>query len=159
MTARRLLLPIAAALLTGASAVRAQIATALERSFRAPPDEAKPRVWWHWMNGNVTRAGITADLEWMKRVGIGGMQMFDGSLGTPQFVENRLVWMTPQWKAAFRHAASEADRLGLEMTMAASGGWSETGGPWVTPAQAMKKLVCSETRVIGPRRFAAKLAA
>ena len=80
----------------------------LDRAFRTPPDEAKPRVWWHWMNGNVTREGITADLEWMERVGIGGMQMFDGSLGTPQFVENRLVWMTPAWKAAFRHAAAEA---------------------------------------------------
>src|SRR5215203_7266355 len=130
----------------------------LERAFRTPPDEAKPRVWWHWMNGNVTREGITADMEWMKRVGIGGMQMFDGSLGTPQFVENRLVWMTPPWKAAFRHAAVEADRLGLEMTMAASGGWSETGGPWVKPAQAMKKVVWSETTIEGPRRFTGALA-
>jgi hypothetical protein len=129
----------------------------LERTFRTPPDDAKPRVWWHWMNGNVTREGITADLEWMKRVGIGGMQMFDGSLGTPQFVENRLVWMTPAWKAAFRHAASEANRLGLEMTMAASGGWSETGGPWVKPAQAMKKIVWSDTVLEGPRRFVGRL--
>ncbi|PYP77228.1 MAG: glycoside hydrolase [Gemmatimonadetes bacterium] len=129
----------------------------LDRSFRTPPDDAKPRVWWHWMNGNVTREGITADLEWMKRVGIGGMQMFDGSLGTPQFVENRLVWMTPAWKAAFRHAAAEANRLGLEMTMAASGGWSETGGPWVKPTQAMKKVVWSDTTLEGPRRFTGTL--
>jgi hypothetical protein len=133
--------------------VRPSAPAPLERSFRTPPDAAKPRVWWHWMNGNVTKEGITADLEWMKRVGIGGMQMFDGSLGTPQFVENRLVWMTPPWKDAFRHAAAEADRLGLEMTMAASGGWSETGGPWVEPRQAMKKVVWSETDVSGPRRF------
>jgi hypothetical protein len=132
---------------------------ALERGFRTPPEAAKPRVWWHWMNGNVTKEGITADLEWMKRVGIGGMQMFDGSLGTPQFVDRRLVWMTPEWKDAFRHAAAEADRLGLEMTMAASGGWSETGGPWVKPEQAMKKVVWSETRVTGPRRFTAALPA
>lgn len=56
----------------------------LQKGFREPPDSAKPRVWWHWMNGNVTKEGITADLEWMKRVGIAGMQMFDGNLGTPQ---------------------------------------------------------------------------
>jgi hypothetical protein len=129
----------------------------LEQGFHTPPADAKPRVWWHWMNGNVTKEGITADLEWMKRVGIGGMQMFDGSLGTPQFVDERLVWMTPAWKAAFRHAASEANRLGLEMTMAASGGWSETGGPWVKPAQAMKKIVWSDTTLEGPRRFVGKL--
>jgi hypothetical protein len=63
----------------------------LERGFARPPDTAKPRAWWHWMNGNVTKEGITADLEWMKRVGIAGFQMFDGDLGTPQLVENRLV--------------------------------------------------------------------
>ncbi len=85
------------------------------------------------MNGYVTQAGITADLEWMKGSGIGGMQMFDGSLATPQFVDQRLVWMAAEWKAAMRHAAAEADRLGLEISMAASGGWSMQPG---NPAQA-----------------------
>ncbi|HEY7304314.1 MAG TPA: glycosyl hydrolase [Bryobacteraceae bacterium] len=130
----------------------------LEKGFKTPPDSAKPRVWWHWMNGNVTKEGITADLEWMKRVGIGGMQMFDGGLAIPQFTEKRLVWMTSDWKDAFRHAAAEADRLGLEMSMAASGGWSETAGPWVKPQECMKKFVWSETRVEGPRTFSAQLA-
>ncbi len=130
----------------------------LAEGFRTPPESAKPRVWWHWLNGNVTKEGITADLEWMKRVGIGGMQMFDGNLGTPVFVDKRLVWMTPEWKEAFRHAGAEADRLGLEMSMAASGGWSETAGPWVKPEEAMKKVVWSETTVQGPRKFAGKLA-
>jgi (4-O-methyl)-D-glucuronate---lignin esterase len=125
----------------------------LEQGFKNPSDAAKPRVWWHWLNGNVTKEGITADFEWMKRVGIAGMQMFDGSLGVPVFVDKRLVWMTPDWKDAFRHAAAEADRLGLEMAMAASGGWSETAGPWVKPEEGMKKVVWSETRVEGPRKF------
>jgi alpha-L-rhamnosidase len=129
----------------------------LEKRFQNPPDSAKPRVWWHWMNGNVTKEGITADLEWMKRVGIGGMQMFDGSLGVPQYTDKRLVWMTPDWKDAFHHTAAEADRLGLEMSMAASGGWSETAGPWVKPEQGMKKVVWSETQVEGPRTFSAAL--
>jgi hypothetical protein len=150
-----------AALAAFAGSSRAQPAAApadaLERGFKDPPDSAKPRVWWHWLNGNVTKEGITADLEWMKRVGIAGMQMFDGSLGVPLFVDKRLVWMTPEWKDAFRHAAAEADRLGLEMAMAASGGWSETGGPWVKPEEGMKKVVWSETRVDGPRRFSGAL--
>src|SRR5580765_4673121 len=64
----------------------------LERGFRNPPDSAKPRVWWHWMNGNITKEGIKADLEWMKRVGIGGFQNFDAGLNTPQIVEKRLVF-------------------------------------------------------------------
>jgi hypothetical protein len=125
----------------------------LERGFENPPNTAKPRVWWHWMNGNITKPGIQADLEWMKRVGIGGFQNFDAGLTTPQVVEKRLVYMTPEWKDAFKFAANLADQLGLEMAIAGSPGWSESGGPWVPPAEGMKKYVWSETRVNGGEPF------
>ena len=95
----------------------------LEDQFRDPPNSARPRVWWHWMNGNITKEGIAKDLAWMKRVGIGGMQNFDAGLATPQIVKERLPYMTPGWKDAFRFAASESDRLGLEMAIASSPGW------------------------------------
>ncbi len=130
---------------------------ALLTNFKNPPSGAKPRVWWHWMSGNITKEGIRADLEWMKRVGIGGFQNFDAGLSTPQIVDKRLVYMTPEWKDAFRFTATLADKLGLEMTIAGSPGWSESGGPWVTPAQAMKKYVWSETQVEGGRPFTGKL--
>jgi hypothetical protein len=101
------------------------------------------------MNGNITKDGITADLNWMKRVGIGGMQNFDAALATPQIVDKRLVYMSPEWKDAFHHAAELAQQLGLELAIASSPGWSETGGPWVVPKDAMKKLVWSEIEVTG----------
>jgi len=126
---------------------------ALERGFDNPPDSAKPRVWWHWMNGNITKEGIQLDLEWMKRVGIGGFQNFDAALNTPQVVEKRLVYMTPEWKDAFKFTAILADKLGLEMAIAGSPGWSESGGPWVPPSQAMKKFVWSVLSVEGGRPF------
>jgi integrase len=122
-------------------------AASLEASFRDPPQSARPRIWWHWMNGNVTKDGIAKDLAWMKRVGIGGLQNFDVNLQTPQVVEKRLVYMTPEWKDAFRFAASEADRLGLELAIASSPGWSETGGPWVKLEDGLKKLVWSAVDV------------
>jgi hypothetical protein len=112
----------------------------LERGFQNPPDSAKPRVWWHWVGSNVTEEGITKGLEWMKHVGIGGMQMFDVGTGGGQVVKKKTIFMTPEWFHVLHHAASEADRLGLEMSMAASGGWSETDGPWVKPERAMKKV-------------------
>ena len=144
--------------LLGAWTVSAQNPSdALERGFENPPDSAKPRVWWHWMNGNITKDGIKLDLEWMKRTGIGGFQNFDAALATPKVVENRLVYMTPEWKDAFRYATTLAGQLGLEMAIAGSPGWSETGGPWVPPAQAMKKLVWSETQVDGGRPFTGAL--
>src|ERR1039458_5031141 len=131
---------------------------ALEQGFKSPPDAAKPRTWWHWTNGNITKEGITKDLEWMKRAGIGGMQLADVASGSGQTVEKKILFGSPEWLDAVRHAASEADRLGLEMTIFSSAGWSETGGPWVKPEQAMKKLVWSETAVEGPRNFDSRLA-
>ena len=131
----------------------------LAEQFRDPPASARPRVWWHWMNGNVSKDGIARDFAWMKRVGIGGVQNFDANLQTPQIVDKRLVYMTPEWKDAFRFAAHEADRAGLELAIAASPGWSETGGPWVKPQDGLKKLVWSETTLPAGKRFSGKLAA
>ncbi len=129
----------------------------LEQGFRNPPDAAKPRTWWHWTNGDITKEGISKDLEWMKRVGIAGMQVADVASGRGQTIEKKVEFGSPEWLDALRHAASEAQRLGLEMTIFSSPGWSETGGPWVKPEQAMKKLVWSETIVDGARKFEGKL--
>ena len=126
-----------------------RVIEALIQGFASPPDEAKPRVWWHWMNGNVTKEGIRRDLEWMRRIGIGGLQSFDGGFGTPQVVEERMVYMTPKWRDAFRYATELAEEFGMELAIASSPGWSETGGPWVQAPDGMKKLVWSETRVAG----------
>ena len=129
----------------------------LEQGFKEPPDSAKPRVWWHWTNGNVTKEGITKDLQWMKRVGIGGMHLADVAAGGGQTVAQKIRFGTPEWFDAVHHAAAEAQRLGLEMGIFSSAGWSETGGPWVKPEQAMKKLVWSETNIEGPAHFTGKL--
>src|SRR5882724_2402796 len=131
----------------------------LQQRFAEPSQSARPRVWWHWIDGNVTRDGITRDLEWMKRAGIAGFQMFDVGRDFPVMVDKPATFMSPEWKSLLHHAASEADRLGLEMTMATSAGWSETGGPFVAPQSAMKKLVWSETSVAGGVHFVGKLSA
>src|SRR5579859_4193498 len=129
----------------------------LKSGFENPPEGAKPRVWWHWMNGNITKEGIKLDLEWMHRAGLGGFQNFDASLFTPQVVEKRLAYMTPEWKDAFKYATTVADQLGLEEAIAGSPGWSETGGPWVPAKEAMKKYVWSEVRVEGGKPFTGTL--
>ena len=129
----------------------------LAAGFQQPPDSAKPRVWWHWMNGNITKEGIKLDFEWMKRAGIGGFQNFDAALNTPKLVDKRLTYMTPEWKEAFLYATKMADQLGLEEAIAGSPGWSESGGPWVKPQEGMKKFVWSETIIEGGQPFAGKL--
>lgn len=117
--------------------------------FADPPSSARPRVWWHWLNGNITKEGIEKDIDWMAKSGLGGLQNFDAEMMTPQLVPKRLPYMSADWSDAFRFAAQLAERHGLEFGIAASPGWSETGGPWVRPEDGMKKLVWSETTVVG----------
>jgi hypothetical protein len=125
----------------------------LEGGFKNPPGESKPRTWWHWTNSNITKDGITKDLEWMNRIGIGGMQLADVASGSGQTVEKKILFGSSEWLDAVKHSASESQRLNLEMTIFSSAGWSLTGGPWVKPEQAMKKLVWSETNINGPKKF------
>src|SRR5665213_3018110 len=129
----------------------------LRGGFDNPPNGARPRVWWHWMNGNITKEGIKLDLEWMHRVGLGGFQNFDAALDTPLVVQRRLAYMTPEWKDAFKYATTLADQLGMEEAIAGSPGWSESGGPWVPASQGMKTYVWSETFVEGGKPFTGTL--
>ncbi|MCC7292108.1 MAG: hypothetical protein IT449_08630 [Phycisphaerales bacterium] len=134
----------------GTVALPARGQTDLAASFRNPPSSARPHTWWHWMNGNITREGITADLEAMKRIGLGGAQIFNVSESIP---EGPVGFMSPQWRALVQHAVKEADRLGLELCMHNCAGWSSSGGPWITPQYAMQMIVVSETPATGPGKF------
>ncbi|HWC19903.1 MAG TPA: glycosyl hydrolase [Terriglobales bacterium] len=152
------LFAVVAGLSTVTLAQASPAADELKQGFQHPPQSARPRVWWHWMNGNISKEGIKLDLEWMHRVGIVGYQNFDAALQTPQVVDKRLAYMTPEWKDAFKYAIQLGDQFGMEMAIAGSPGWSETGGPWVPPSQGMKKYVWSETSVDGGKPFTGKLA-
>ena len=149
-----LLLCSAAAL---APATAASKPDALLAGFDNPPAAARPGVGWPWMNGNVTIEGIDKDLAWMHRVGISGVGIGSAAIDTPTVVKKRLEYLSPEWDAAFRYAVSQAAKYGIQVGTGAAAGWSMTGGPWVTPEQAMKKLVWSATGVEGGKAFHGKL--
>ena len=75
----------------------------LEDGFRNPPHDAKPHTWWHWMNGNVTKEGITADLEAMAEIGLGGAQIFDAGCDIPA---GPIAYNSPEWFDVVKHAGS-----------------------------------------------------
>ncbi|MFO0984724.1 MAG: glycosyl hydrolase [Planctomycetota bacterium] len=127
----------------------------LAAGFVNPPPSARPHTWWHWMNGNITREGITADLEAMQRIGLGGAQIFNVSESIP---DGPVAFMSGEWRALVAHAVAEANRLGLELCIHNCAGWSSSGGPWVTPELAMQMVVVSETRLSGPGPCTAPLA-
>jgi hypothetical protein len=129
------------------SLIAAAATADLQSDFATPPDSARPWVYWFWLNGNISEQGITADLEAMKRVGIGGVLIMEVDQGVPV---GPVDFMSDKWRALFHHVVSEADRLGLEVNMNNDAGWNGSGGPWIKPEQSMQKLVWTEVEVDGP---------
>jgi hypothetical protein len=127
--------------------------------FSQPPAATKPRCYWYWMDGHISREGITKDLEAMKRVGIGGafIGVISGQSGAAANPEPKAL--TPQWWGFIEHAIREGSRIGVQIGLFNSPGWSQTGGPWVSPEQAMRYVVQTETAVKGPQKFSGKLPA
>ena len=126
----------------------------LEGDFHRPPPAARPWVYWYFMDGNLSREGMTADLAAMKQAGIGGAIFLEVNLGIPR---GPVDFMSPQWQELVAHAMREADRLGIQIALGAGPGWCGTGGPWITPELAMQDLVASTTNVAGPEVFSAEL--
>ena len=127
------------------------------RAFADPPAATRPRCYWYWMDGHISKEGITKDLEAMKRVGIGGafIGVISGQSGAAANPEPKAL--TPQWWGFIEHAIREGSRIGIQIGLFNSPGWSQSGGPWVAPSQAMRYIVQTETAVQGPRQFNGKL--
>ncbi len=123
--------------------------------FRDPPVEVRPKTLYFWMNGNVTAAGIDADLTAMRDVGLGGVLMFDGSSDVPK---GPVDYLSPQWLGLMTHMMDKAGELGLKAGLHNAPGWSSSGGPWITPAQAMQQIVWTETTIAGGAPVSVKLA-
>jgi hypothetical protein len=133
----------------------AETAPNLARDFASPPASARPWVYWFWVNNNVTREGITADLEAMKRIGIGGVLIMAVNQGAPN---GPVEFGSPEWNDLFKFSCQEAARLGLSINMTNDAGWCGSGGPWITPELSMQKMVYTETTVQGPQHFENTLA-
>ncbi len=132
----------------------ASSADSLAKGFSKPPLEARPWVYWFWLNGNITSNGITADLEAMQRVGIGGVLIMEVDQGAPV---GPVDFVGKKWRGLFQHVVAEARRLGLKVNMNNDAGWDGSGGPWIRPEESMQKVVWSETKVSGPSHFDGKL--
>ncbi|WP_223827538.1 glycosyl hydrolase [Hymenobacter armeniacus] len=138
--------------------VCAQQAPELESVFKNPPEAARPWVFWYWMNGAVTPAAITADLEAMKEAGIGGAYLMPiKDVENPPAISPPARQLSPQWWAMVKHSMQEADRLGLKLAMHVSDGFALAGGPWITPELSMQHVVSAQTQVTGGKKLSLTL--
>ncbi len=150
-----LLRSTAAILLASCLILPGRAAADLVSSFKTPPDEARPWVFWFWINGNISREGITKDLEAMKRVGIGGVIWMEVS-GPRWAPRGPIEAGSKEWHETMQWAITEADRLGLAFTLSVDFGYG-SGGPHITPELSMQKLLWLETKVRGGEPVTVKL--
>ena len=122
----------------------------LKQHFVSPPSSSSPGVYWYFMDGNLSREGMTKDLESMKEAGISNLIFLEVGIGVPR---GPVDFMSEEWQDLFVHAVREAERLGIKILMGAGPGWCGSGGPWVKPEESMKHLVFSETEVPGNRKI------
>ncbi len=121
----------------------------LEEGFVNPTSEYGPRTWWHWLNENITKDGITKDLEAMQSIGYKGVHMANLPQGGPPETYGDDVMGSQVWLDKVEHAAKECERLGLTLGMASCEGWV-SGGPWITPELSMQDIVWSNIYLTGP---------
>jgi hypothetical protein len=119
----------------------------LPRQFTVPPHSALPGVYWYFMDGNLSREGMTRDLESMNEAGIGHLIFLEVDVGV---VRGPIRFLSERWQELYLHAVREAERLGIEITLGSGPGWAGSGGPWVKPEQSMQHLVASRVQLQGP---------
>ena len=137
----------------GIKPVQSDIKT-LKEAFLNPPDSARPGVYWYFMDGNLSKDGMTKDLESMEKAGIGNVIFLEVNVGIPR---GPVDFLSNQWQELFKHAVSECERLGIRMTLGIGPGWTGSGGPWVSPDQSMQHLVSSSIQVSGNEKLKIKL--
>ena len=131
----------------------------LEKTFVTAPDSIKTSVYWYWMQDNMSKEGVVKDLQAMKAAGIN--RAFIGSnIGGPSLSEvptGKVKLLSDEWWDIIHTTLKTAGDLGIEIGIFNSPGWSQSGGPWVKPTEAMRYLTSSELRITGPKNITVRL--
>lgn len=120
--------------------------TGATQDFQNPPDAAKPGVYWFFMDGNISKSGMKADLQAMKDAGLARAIIMEADLGGPK---GNVLYSSPEWFDCWHDATEEAKRLGIELTTSVGPGWCGAGGPWIDPEHSMQHLRASFTQIQG----------
>lgn len=128
----------------------------MERDFQNPPEEVQTAVYWYWISGNISKEGVIADLHAMKQAGIN--RAFIGDIGQDGLYTDKSVKIfSDEWWEVLHTALKTASELDIEIGIFNSPGWSQSGGPWIKPEQAMRYLASSEHYVKGGEQVTLQL--
>ncbi len=135
--------------------VKPAVSNSLYSGFKTTPDSVQTSIYWYWLSGNISKEGVIKDLESMKKVGIN--RAFIGNIGLDDVPYGKVKLFSDEWWDIMHTALKTATRLGIDIGIFNSPGWSQSGGPWVKPEQAMRYLASSTETVKGPVVFNQKL--
>jgi hypothetical protein len=121
---------------------------AIETAFINVPDSIQTSVYWYWISGNISKQGVIKDLQAMKKVGIN--RAFIGNIGLDEVPYGKVKMLSEEWWDVLHTALKTATELNIEIGIFNSPGWSQSGGPWIKPTQAMRYLTSSQLMVKGP---------
>ena len=127
----------------------------LESGFITPPDSMQTSVYWYWISDNISKEGVVKDLYSMKTAGIN--RAFIGNIGLSDLPYGKVKMLSDEWWDILHEALKTATKLNIEIGIFNSPGWSQSGGPWMKPDEAMRYLTASELRVKGPLKLSRKL--
>lgn len=119
--------------------------------FRTPPDSIQTSIYWYWLSDNISKEGVIKDLQSMKKVGIN--RAFIGNIGLDDVPYGKVKIFSGEWWDILHAALKTATELNIEIGIFNSPGWSQSGGPWIKPGEAMRYLTSSKTEVTGPARL------
>lgn len=119
----------------------------LKCGFLNPPDSAKPHTWYHWREGRINTEAITAELEAMKSIGLGGVTLF--AVASYGEIGQKIPCLSSEWHDRIRFTMRECKRIGLSFNFQNCPGWSHSGGPWITPDKNMMRVVSTKHMIDG----------
>jgi hypothetical protein len=132
-----------------------QLSQKLESGFVTPPDSIQTSVYWYWISDNISKEGAVKDLHAMKAAGIN--RAFIGNIGIDDLPSGKIKMFSEEWWEIMHLALKTATELDIEIGIFNSPGWSQSGGPWIEPEQAMRYLASSELEVKGPKKISQRL--
>lgn len=129
----------------------------LESGFKNPSNQVQTSVYWYWISGNISEEGVKKDLYAMKEAGIN--RAFIGSMGVEgiETPYEKVAFGSEEWWKILHTALKTATELGIEIGIFNSPGWSQSGGPWIKPEQAMRYLTSTSCQIEGRKKISIQL--
>ncbi len=129
----------------------------LESGFKNPSNQVQTSVYWYWISGNISEEGVKKDLYAMKEAGIN--RAFIGSMGVEgiETPYEKVPFGSEEWWKILHTALKTATELGIEIGIFNSPGWSQSGGPWIKPEQAMRYLTSTSCQIEGGKKISIQL--